>query len=129
MRKDFMNDARFSNRRRKALSLIYSLVTLAGVLAWATPGYAWWNKEWTGRKSFTVDTSAEGGAITDPIGGTVVLLRLHEGNFPFGLVGDDGSDMRFVAADDKTVLPYQIEKYDSLLNEAFVWVKVPEVKP
>ncbi|MFZ4681385.1 MAG: DUF2341 domain-containing protein [Terrimicrobiaceae bacterium] len=89
----------------------------------------WWNKEWTGRKSFTVDTGAEGGAITDPIGGSVVLLRLHPGNFPFEAAKEDGSDIRFVAEDGKTILPHQIEKYDPLLTEAFVWVKVPEVKP
>ena len=42
---------------------------------------------------------------------------------------EDGSDIRFIAADDKTVLTYHIEKYDSLMSEAFVWVKVPDVKP
>ena len=89
----------------------------------------WWNKEWTGRKSFTLDTGAEGGAITDPIGGSVVLLRLHPGNFPFEAAKEDGSDIRFVAEDGKTILPHQIEKYDPLLTEAFVWVKVPDVKP
>ncbi len=110
-------------------SSLPAILVILGALLWATPGYAWWNKDWTARKSFTIDTTTAGGAITDPVGGTVVLLRLHEGNFPFGLVGDDGTDMRFVAEDDKTVLPYQIEKYDPLLNEAFVWVKVPDVKP
>jgi len=89
----------------------------------------WWNKEWSGRKSFTLDTGAEGGAITETVGGSVVLLRLHQGNFPFEAAKEDGSDIRFVGADDKTVLPHQIEKYDPLLAEAFVWVKIPEVKP
>ena len=42
---------------------------------------------------------------------------------------DDGSDIRFVAGDDKTPLTFHIEKYDSLLGEAFVWVKVPDLKP
>lgn len=119
-----MHDLRTTCRPSQLPAILF-----LGVLLWATPSYAWWNKDWTARKSFTLDTTQAGGAITDPIGGTVVLLRLHEGNFPFGLVGDEGTDMRFVAEDDKTVLSYQIEKYDSLLNEAFVWVKVPEVKP
>ncbi len=127
MSRNFMNDVRMS--KRGWLTLARNTVFALALLALATPSQAWWNKDWTARKSFTLDTTKEGGAITDSIGGTVVLLRLHEGNFPFDSVGEDGSDMRFVAEDDKTALPYQIEKYDSLLNEAFVWVKVPDVKP
>jgi len=90
---------------------------------------AWWNGDWTIRKKITVDTTAQGGAITTPIGTSTVLVRLHDGNFDFSAAKDDGSDIRFVSADDKTLLPYHIEKYDSLMNEAFVWVKVPDIKP
>ena len=32
---------------------------------------------------------------------------------------DGGADLRFIAEDGKTVLPYQVEKWDGLLNEAF----------
>ena len=39
---------------------------------------------------------------------------------------DDGSDLRFVAGDDKTPLKHHVEKYDSLLGEALVWVSVAE---
>lgn len=90
---------------------------------------AWWNPDWSTRKKITIDTSAAGTEIAGPIGGATVLVRLHDGNFAFTSAKDDGSDIRFVAADDKTVLPSQVEKFDGLLNEAFVWVKVPEIKP
>jgi biopolymer transport protein ExbB len=90
---------------------------------------AWWNGEWSVRKKITIDTSATGVAINQPIGPAVVLLRLHDGNFQFGAAKDDGSDIRFIAADDKTLLTYHVEKYDSLLNEAFIWVKIPNVTP
>ncbi|MGH8046673.1 MAG: DUF2341 domain-containing protein [Chthoniobacterales bacterium] len=93
------------------------------------PALAWWNKDWTIRKKITVDTTAEGGAISDPIGSGAVLVRLHDGNFDFVTAKEGGADIRFVAADDKTPLPSHVEKYDSLLNEAFVWVKVPDIKP
>lgn len=99
------------------------------VVAFSAQAESWWDKEWTGRKSFTVNTGAEGGDISDPIGDSVVLVRLHQGNFPFEAAKEDGSDIRFVAEDDKTVLPHQIEKYDSLMTEAFVWVNVPGLKP
>ena len=58
-----------------------------------------------------------------------MLVRLHAGNFQFEGAKEDGTDIRFVAADDKTPLKFQIEKFDSLLGEAFVWVNVPDLKP
>jgi biopolymer transport protein ExbB len=97
------------------------------VLFLTTPAKAWWNGEWSIRKKITIDTSATGVAINQPIGPAVVLLRFHDGNFQFAAAKDDGSDIRFVAADDKTLLTYHVEKYDSLLNEAFIWVKIPDV--
>jgi biopolymer transport protein ExbB len=99
------------------------------LLAGLTPGHAWWNKEWTARKSITVDTGKTGTEISEPVGTALVLLRLHQGNFNFGAAKDGGSDLRFIAEDDKTILEHQVEKWDGLMNEAFVWVKVPDIKP
>src|SRR5215831_1954294 len=79
---------------------------------------AYWNKEWTIRKRIDIDTTANGAAIADPIGTVAILIRLHEGNFRFTDAKEDGSDIRFVAADDKTLLTHHIEKYDAILNEA-----------
>ena len=111
-----------------------SSIALLGILylAFALTGQsraedAWWNPAWTQRQKLTLDTGAA--AITDATGGVTVLVRLFDGNFQFAGARDDGSDLRFVAADGKTVLPHQIESYDNLLNEAFVWVKLPDVKP
>ncbi len=56
-------------------------------------------------------------------------MRLHVGNFRFGGAKEDGGDLRFVAGDDKTPLKHHVEKYDSLLGEALVWVGVPDLKP
>ncbi len=102
---------------------------LAIVLMLSSTAQAWWNPEWTVRKKITVDTSAAGGAITDPVGSAVVLVRLFDGNFQFAAAKEDGSDIRFVAADDKTVLKHHIERYDSLLFEGYAWVRVPDVAP
>ena len=103
------------------------LVFLA-IMAGLTPGHAWWNKAWSARKSITVDTGKTGTEISEPVGTALVLLRLHSGNFNFGAAKENGADLRFVAEDDKTLLDFQIEKWDGLMNEAFVWVKVPDVK-
>ena len=102
---------------------------LLAALAFSGTAHAWWNDEWTVRKKITVDTSDKGAAITDAIGAGAVLIRLHDGDFQFAAAKEDGTDIRFVAADDKTVLPFHIEKFDSLLSEAFVWVRVPDLKP
>ncbi|MBC8125557.1 MAG: DUF2341 domain-containing protein [Gloeobacteraceae cyanobacterium ES-bin-144] len=89
----------------------------------------WWNPSWTQRAKITLDTGGDAAGLTDPAGSASVLVRLYEGNFQFVSAREDGSDIRFVAPDGKTLLPHQIEKYDGLLNEAYVWVKLPDVKP
>jgi biopolymer transport protein ExbB len=86
----------------------------------------WWDKAWSGRKAFTVETESVG--MKEAVGTTVVLVRLHQGNFPFASVKEDGSDLRFVGgADGKSPLKFHIEKWDPLLYEGYVWVQVPEV--
>ena len=90
---------------------------------------AWWNEEWTARKPISIDTSATGSPIGEAIGPAPLLVRLHAGNFKFEQAKEDGSDLRFVAGDDKTPIKHHVEKYDALLGEALVWVGVPEVKP
>lgn len=114
-------------RSKFLLSLLFGLA--AGVALLPAQAQAWWNDDWSLRKPITLDTSAAGGNINDPIGRTPVLLRLHVGNFKFDAAKADGSDLRIIAGDDKTPLKFQIEKFDSLLGEAFIWVDVPDLKP
>jgi biopolymer transport protein ExbB len=97
-------------------------------LAASLPARAWWNNDYTLRKKITIDTSAAGGGIQDLIGTAPILIRLS-GEFNFSAAKDDGSDLRLIAGDDKTPLAYHLEKFDSLMGEAFVWVKVPDIKP
>lgn len=89
----------------------------------------WWNDAWSSRKKITVDTTDGGVPVTDPIGTATVLVRLHDGNFSFEGAKEDGSDLRFVDSDDKTLLASQVEKFDPVMNEGFVWVKIPDLKP
>lgn len=85
--------------------------------------HAWWNEAWTIRKKITLDTQALG--LNGSVNGAPVLVRLSTGNFDFLSAGDNGAAIRFVAEDDKTELPYQIERFDALNELAFIWVKVP----
>ena len=108
----------------------FRLTLLASLCLAATPLHAaetWWNRAWTQRQPITLDTGADAAALNEAPGGASVLVRLS-GNFQFDRARDNGSDLRFVAADGKTVLPHHIESYDNVLNEAFVWVKLPDVK-
>jgi biopolymer transport protein ExbB len=116
-------------RRAAANATAMLLLGLVAALALSSPAKAWWNDEWQLRKKIAIDASATGANITDLIGTTPVLIRLHTGNFRFASAKEDGSDLRFVAGDDKTPLKYHIEKYDPLLSEALVWVAVPNVQP
>lgn len=93
------------------------------LIACSATAHADWGKpEWSARAPLTIETPAGAPA---PDGTLPVLVRLHTGNFDFASAKDDGSDLRFLAGDDKTELAYHIERYDSLVGEAFVWVKIP----
>jgi biopolymer transport protein ExbB len=104
---------------------IFALLALHPAAAHAS----WWNGDWPARKLITIDTSSAGADIADPVGTVPVLVRLDVSDFSFDAANPDGSDLRFVAGDDKTPLAYHIEKYDHLLGQAFVWVSVPDLKP
>ncbi|MHA3737902.1 DUF2341 domain-containing protein [Pseudomonas sp. Eth.TT006] len=107
--------------------LILSLLICLGFVLPAT-AQAWWQDDWHYRKQIAVDTTPQGAAINQALGRTALLVRLHTGNFTFDGVKEDGSDLRFVAADDKTVLNHQIESFDALMGMALIWVDVPNVE-
>jgi len=101
------------------------LIALALLLGLAAPASAWWNKDWTYRKAVTVDTSPSGVNVSGPLGRTVVLIKLTGGNFTFTEAMQNGADIRIVDTDDKTPLPFHIERYDATTGIAYVWVSVP----
>ena len=118
--------------RNKTAIFTRTLLGAAVLLAFCTNAFAggsWWDKAWTSRKKITVDATAAGGNITDPVGGATVLVRLYDANFTFASAKEDLGDLRFVSEDDKTALPHHVEKLDSLMGEALVWVKLPDLKP
>ena len=100
------------------------------LLALPTLAQAWWHDDWQFRKELIIDTGPTGYAISEQMTDVPVLVRLHLGNFGyFGDVLPNGEDLRFVAADDTTPLPFHIEKFDPVAQIGFVWVKVPNLMP
>ena len=110
----------------KRLLILTGLLLLTLVPA-AHADTSWWNQDFAFRKAITIDSTAKGGNLTTAVGRVPLLVRLHSGNFTFDGVSESGADVRFVAADDKTPLNYQVESFDPVLGVALVWVDVPQL--
>ena len=91
---------------------------------------AWWNSDWQYRVKIDADAGPKGANVGEKIGRTQILVRLLANNFKFDSAKQDGSDIRFVASDDRTPLHYHIEKWDGLVDQvALIWVDVPDLAP
>jgi biopolymer transport protein ExbB len=108
--------------------LLLAVLAAAGLAGTALAAEPWWNDEWTVRRKVIIDLGTTGVPVSDPVGSSAVLLRLSGDDFPT-TAKEDGTDLRFVAQDGKTALPFHIEKFDQVFGEAAVWVKVPDIKP
>ena len=105
---------------------ILGLVLLGS--AWGGPAHAWWDDSWSYRKEITFDLSPKGADIAGAANDVPVLIRLSLGNFQyFNDAKPDGSDFRFIAADDKTPLKFHIERFDPQTQIALVWVRMPRL--
>lgn len=104
-----------------------SLLVALSLAAASLPGvaHAWWDQAWPYRKQLTLDTTTTGVNVVGETGRIPMLVRLHDGNMTFSDINENGSDLRFIAEDDKTPLTYHIESFDGLLGVATVWVDVP----
>ena len=124
-----MNSPSLFSSGKNSITLSVVVLTAVLLLSGSLQARTWWNDAWRSRAKITLDTTDSGVPVSDAIGTTTVLLRLHDGNFNFNAAKEDGSDLRFVTADDKTLLASQIEKFDPVMNEGFVWIKIPDLKP
>jgi biopolymer transport protein ExbB len=108
--------------------IILSVLLFANFV-FSSSAFAWWNEDWTFRKKLTIDTTAETGIdIKDSPQSVPVLVKLHSGNFGFFLdLKQDGSDLRFIASDDKTPLKFHVEKFDPVNEMALIWVQLPQL--
>ncbi|HWC63726.1 MAG TPA: DUF2341 domain-containing protein, partial [Rhizomicrobium sp.] len=116
------------NRNRFALLKWLCCAAIAGLSLVPLPALAWWNGSWSYREKITINAGPTGAGLASDASRTAMLVRLHDGNFKFSDAKDDGSDLRFVDADDKTPLKFHIESYDGVIGMAFVWVDIPALK-
>ncbi|MCP4711579.1 MAG: DUF2341 domain-containing protein, partial [Planctomycetes bacterium] len=82
-------------------------------------------EEWA-RKIY-LNTTSSGAYITSDIESFPVLVRLSGANFNFAQSDAGGTDIWFEDS-DKTLLPIEIEHWDSTLNTASIWVKTGIIK-
>jgi len=88
----------------------------------------WLNPAWDYRKKITFDnTSASLGVTATTLTDFPVLLKLTTSNFDFSKAKSAGEDIRITDSDGTTQLPYEIEKWDSVGQVAYIWTKVPVI--
>ncbi|MBI5211662.1 MAG: glycoside hydrolase family 127 protein [Elusimicrobia bacterium] len=110
-----------------------------------TPGEPWWDARWPYRMRFSVD----GEGLTDSLAEFPVLVQLSSATPALGRLREDGGDIRFVAADGRTELDFEVERVSrreaansirgsapsrpasgpALPAEAAVWVSFPRLMP
>ena len=86
-------------------------------------------EDWPHKQKIVIDTTSTGVELKEGASRVPLAIRLHTGNFAFAEAKPDGSDLRVVAADGKTPLPFHIEKFDSANELAVVWVQAPKLSP
>ena len=94
------------------------LLLLATLLSFS---HAAWADDWSGQRKINLNTTESGADLKEDLSQVPLLVRLHTGNFAHFLdVQEDGSDLRFFAADGSTALPHHIEKFDALNELALI---------
>jgi hypothetical protein len=85
-------------------------------------GTGWWDGDWSYRKKLTFNNADQNEAMVN----FPVLVNLSSSNFDYSKAESDGTDLRFVDADNTTELKYHIEDWDSSGN-SYVWVNVTNI--
>jgi biopolymer transport protein ExbB len=113
------------------MNAVKKTLCLATILCglFSTSAHAWWNGDFKQRTKVTLNTGAQGVETKEALSGVVVPVRLHSGNFDFIGAKPDGSDLRVVAADDKTPLKFWVERFDGTNELGVLWVQLPSVAP
>jgi len=98
------------------------LVAVALNLAGAAPASAWWNQNWTKRVKLNFLNGGQAENLID----FPVLVRLDNARIHYADTLNAGQDIRFIDADDSTLLPHEIETWNEA-GSSYVWVKVPQI--
>ncbi|NLL13599.1 MAG: DUF2341 domain-containing protein [Fibrobacter sp.] len=81
---------------------------------------------WKFSRQIILNTTSSGADIKGDIRNFPVLIRLNAANFDFSQAMPGGKDLLF-SAKNKSILPYQIERWDENSGQAEVWVKIDTI--
>jgi len=84
---------------------------------------SWWNANWSYRNIL----SFKAGDIDEDLTDFSVLVHLTSERFDFDKIKANGADIRFTDSDGTTPLNYEIDTWSDVDEEAYVWVKVPQI--
>ncbi|RLG20586.1 hypothetical protein DRN72_04960 [Methanosarcinales archaeon] len=101
--------------------LIFASVAICLLFLTSVASASWWNVNWKYRREITITNV--NGTLTD----YQILVELNSSNFNFSHAQENGSDIRFVASDDETLLNHWIEVWNATNQSAKIWVNVSEV--
>jgi hypothetical protein len=82
----------------------------------------WWDPAWRTRIKLSFNNLAQ----TEVLSGFPVRVSLNATRIDYAKTQDAGQDLRFVDANDTTVLPHEIEAWDEAGNSE-VWVRVEQI--
>ena len=98
-----------------------ALLALATLLL-AVDASAWWDTRWSHRRKLSFDNSGQPENLVD----FPVLVVLNSSRIDYGKTRAGGIDLRFVDANDQTLLSHEIESWNPS-GDSYVWVRVPQV--
>ena len=87
--------------------LIFASVAICLLFLTSVASASWWNVNWKYRREITMTNV--NGTLTN----YQILVQLNSSNFNFSHAQENGSDIRFVASDDETLLSHWIEVWNS----------------
>ena len=98
------------------------VLALVAYLLVSSAAHAWWDPTWDARVQLTFNNFFQ----TEDLDDFPVLIVLDPSNINYGLMEPNGADLRFVDADDATLLEHEIESWNPG-GTSYVWVRVPRI--
>lgn len=94
-----------------------------GAFSDRSTGTGWYAADdWSYRRTITVPAGTAASDLSD----VPVLVATTQPDM-LGQVQDDGSDLRFTAADGTTALPHEVERWDPTTGQLLAWVEIPNI--